>query len=129
MNCFGGVTIFGSLDEMIRRPVRSKSALNRYARPLTFEPLEDRRLLAVTGDYSANHVVDAADYVLWRKSAGSTGAQPADGNGDLIVNDADRDIWRQNFGQGELPGPFRITTEFIQDGELSAEYSWEPSAN
>jgi hypothetical protein len=51
------------------------------------------------GDYNANGVVDAADYVLWRKSLGSTSPLLADGNGDGQVIDADRLVWRANFGQ------------------------------
>ncbi len=40
------------------------------------------------GDFDSNHVVDAADYVLWRKSNGSA---------------ADYNIWRANFGL-TIPG-------------------------
>lgn len=56
--------------------------------------------LAVTGDYNHNGVVDAADYVLWRASAGATGSgRAADGNSDGVVNQLDYDLWRQHFGQ------------------------------
>ena len=35
----------------------------------------------LAGDYSRNGAVDAADFVLWRKSLGQTGsALPSDGN-------------------------------------------------
>jgi len=40
--------------------------------------------LALTGDYNGNHVVDAADYVVWRNKNG-----PA----------ADYTAWRNNFGK------------------------------
>ena len=50
------------------------------------------------GDYNKNGVVDAADYVLWRK-----GDPAADSNGDLVVDQADYDFWAANFGNGS-PG-------------------------
>jgi T5SS/PEP-CTERM-associated repeat protein len=48
------------------------------------------------GDFNANGVVDAADYVVWRSGLGTTYTQ------------ADYDVWRANFGQtigsgGALP--------------------------
>jgi hypothetical protein len=45
------------------------------------------------GDYNKNGVVDAADYVLWRK-----GDLAADSNGDTLVDQVDYDFWRANFG-------------------------------
>ena len=52
------------------------------------------------GDYNGNHSVDAADYVVWRKTKGAdvppyTGA---DGNGSSKIDDADYDVWRGHFG-------------------------------
>jgi hypothetical protein len=41
----------------------------------------------LTGDYNHNGVVDAADYVVWRKGLGTTYTQP------------DYDVWRAHFGQ------------------------------
>jgi hypothetical protein len=55
---------------------------------------------ALTGDYNGNGVVDAADYVVWRKTFGQTGAGlAADGDGDMQIDDDDFDVWRANFGQ------------------------------
>jgi hypothetical protein len=55
--------------------------------------------LALLGDYNHNGVVDAADYIVWRKSFGSIGSGlAADGNGDNAVNLLDYDIWRVHFG-------------------------------
>ncbi len=42
---------------------------------------------ALAGDYNHNGVVDAADYVVWRKGLGTTYTQ------------ADYDVWRAHFGQ------------------------------
>jgi hypothetical protein len=73
----------------------------------------------VTGDYSKNGVVDAADYAVWRKTEGqfATGLA-ADGNNDGFVDDYDYDLWRQRFGAtsgsgaasqvGEVPEPATI---------------------
>ena len=63
--------------------------------------------LGVTGDYNANGVVDAADYVLWRKTPASFG-----GAGGY-------DTWRSRFGNtsgsgslagaGAVPEPSRMS--------------------
>ena len=47
----------------------------------------------VAGDYNKNGVVDAADYVLWRK-----GDLAADSNNDTLVDQTDYDFWRAKFG-------------------------------
>jgi hypothetical protein len=57
------------------------------------------------GDYNRNGVVDAADYVLWRNTAGQTGTGlAADGNGNGVVDTADYNLWRSNFGRSGLGG-------------------------
>jgi hypothetical protein len=59
------------------------------------------------GDYNQNSVVDAADYVLWRKKLGTTGVAPysgTDGSGNGNVGSEDYDVWRAHFGQS-LPPP------------------------
>ncbi len=53
----------------------------------------------VPGDYNSNGVVDAADYVLWRK-----GDLAADGTGpggvpDGVVDELDYNFWRVRFGE------------------------------
>ena len=56
--------------------------------------------VGLTGDYNGDGSVDAADYVVWRKSMGATGAGlPADGNGDQVVDHDDYTMWRSNFGK------------------------------
>jgi hypothetical protein len=52
----------------------------------------------LAGDYNHDDRVDAADYVLWRKTVGSTSTFAADGTGDKVVDLADYDVWRRNFG-------------------------------
>jgi T5SS/PEP-CTERM-associated repeat protein len=58
-----------------------------------------------TGDYNGDGFVDAADYVVWRKTFNQTGpGLAADGNGDRVVNDADYDFWQSRFGSVVGPG-------------------------
>jgi hypothetical protein len=53
----------------------------------------------VTGDYNANGVVDAADYVVWRKTFGQTAAGlPADGDNSGTIDSGDFDVWKTHFG-------------------------------
>jgi hypothetical protein len=54
---------------------------------------------ALTGDYNANGKVDAADYVVWRKYAGTTHVLPNDPTGGTI-GVAQYNTWRANFGTG-----------------------------
>src|SRR4029079_10226384 len=54
-----------------------------------------------TGDFNQNLVVDAGDYVLWRKTAGATGVvaySGADGNGDTVIDQADYAVWQSHLG-------------------------------
>jgi hypothetical protein len=52
------------------------------------------------GDYNVDGHVDTADYIVWRKLLGFSGANlPADGNGDGEVDDGDYNLWRAGFGQ------------------------------
>jgi CSLREA domain-containing protein len=68
------------------------------------------------GDYNFNGVVDAADVIVWRKTAFGTNDQRADGNGDGFVNQDDWHVWRANFGRT------------AESGEQGAE-SVEPAAS
>lgn len=61
---------------------------------------------ALPGDYNRNGVVDAADYVIWRKAFGQTVpiGSSADGNADGQITSADYDVWKAHFGRTNLPG-------------------------
>ena len=62
-------------------------------------------LFQVPGDYNDNGVVDGADYVLWRKTKGTTGeGLAADSNGDNVIDDLDYDEWRETFGNDRHDG-------------------------
>jgi hypothetical protein len=49
-------------------------------------------------DYNHNGDIDAADYVVWRDTLGSTTERVADGDGDGTVDEDDYDLWRHHFG-------------------------------
>jgi len=64
----------------------------------------------LAGDYNANGQIDAADYVLWRKTLGSTTDLRADGSGPTpgvpngVVDQADYTFWRSRFGNSSGAG-------------------------
>ncbi len=52
-------------------------------------------------DFNSDTVVDASDYVMWRKNSGiASGAifGQGDANGDKAVDDTDYGIWRSQYG-------------------------------
>ena len=51
------------------------------------------------GDYNVDGVVDAADYVVWRKNVGAATLNNRDPNGMGAVGQADYDFWRMHFGE------------------------------
>ncbi|MEX2308097.1 MAG: hypothetical protein WD738_10920 [Pirellulales bacterium] len=53
---------------------------------------------ALPGDYNADGAVDAADYVVWRKSVGAATLNNRDPNGMGPVGEADYNFWRARFG-------------------------------
>ena len=66
----------------------------------------DGRIYLVTnsvpllGDYNRDHVVDAADYTVWRDMKGEEGHHlAADGNGNGRVDEADYEIWKDHYGE------------------------------
>jgi hypothetical protein len=82
--------------------------------------IENLRLLGtlpgLPGDYNGNGVVDAADYVVWRKNLGGNASVFAAGSRDPAntgpVSQADYNAWRANFGKttgfggaGTVPEP------------------------
>jgi hypothetical protein len=51
-----------------------------------------------TGDYNGDGVVDAADYLVWRSTIGSTTDLRADGNGNGVIDSADYAVRTSLFG-------------------------------
>jgi hypothetical protein len=59
-----------------------------------------------TGDYNGNHVVDAADYAVWRDTLGQTvvpNGSGADGDKSGVIDPGDYNFWKLKFGT-ILPG-------------------------
>jgi hypothetical protein len=55
---------------------------------------------AALGDFNGDGTVDAADYSVWRKTLGQSGALlAADGNGNGQVDAGDHGVWAAHFGQ------------------------------
>jgi mannan endo-1,4-beta-mannosidase len=54
----------------------------------------------ITGDFNRDGSVDAADYVVWRKTMGQAGMSlPADGDFNSRIDGADYALWRYQFGR------------------------------
>jgi hypothetical protein len=68
------------------------------------------------GDFNDDGIVNAADYIVWRKTLNTTvpPTTGADGNGDGIVDQADYHVWRANFGR-TAPGSERGSSSSIAD--------------
>jgi len=68
----------------------------------------------LTGDYNNDGVVNAADYVVWRKSNGQNVTLPNDSTPGT-VSAADYTVWRANFGQtAAASGPSTLLTGFVR---------------
>jgi hypothetical protein len=56
------------------------------------------------GDYNRDAVVDAADYVVWRRAMDGELNLAADGSGNGIIDAADYQVWSANFGATAATG-------------------------
>ncbi len=57
------------------------------------------------GDYNQDHSVDAADYIVWRRTLGRVGAGlAADGDWSGVVDAGDYGVWRANIGHTTIGG-------------------------
>jgi hypothetical protein len=86
-------------------PAAAKDLAFRYTSP-TGELVRGVVEYVKAGDYNASGIVDAADYVVWRKMLGQNVAygSGADGDGNGLVDPADYGVWRGNFGNGTTVG-------------------------
>lgn len=75
----------------------------------------------LAGDYNDDGVVDAADYLVWRNSVGSSGSGlPADGNGDTQITGADYTIWKDNYGMSsQAAGGLVLATAVPEPASLA----------
>jgi hypothetical protein len=60
----------------------------------------------LAGDYNGDSSVDAADYIIWRRTLGNR-VEPysgGDGSGNGVVSDYDHVVWRAGFGSSAAAG-------------------------
>jgi hypothetical protein len=61
--------------------------------------------ITTTGDYNHNNVVDAGDYVIWRRTLNqpaSPAGSGADGNSNGTIDQGDYTFWRERFGNAPV---------------------------
>ena len=89
----GSIVMFAFPFEAMTSADRRQTAMGRI--------LDFFGVAAPNADFNVDAIVNAGDYVMWRKNNGlSSGATQAQGdaNGDGAVNAADYNIWREQFG-------------------------------
>jgi hypothetical protein len=79
-----------------------------------------------TGDYNDDGIVDAADYVVWRKFNNTSTTLPNDPSAGS-VNDGDYDNWHENFGQAGGAGGATAVPE--PEGPSLASSRCSPSSH
>ena len=73
------------------------------------------------GDYNGDGNVDAADYVVWRKSLGQIGiGMAADGSGNGSIGPEDYDVWASNLGNSALLGGAAIAVPTVPEPATAA---------
>jgi hypothetical protein len=99
MGADGWIRLFEFLDDGTTVRVRTYSTLHNLERtdPAFSFTFQLSPLPPIAGDYNANGVVDAADYIVWRKALAAGYNINADGNDDGVVNQTDYTYWRQRF--------------------------------
>jgi hypothetical protein len=58
----------------------------------------------LAGDYNGDGVVNAGDYVTWRRALATGGTLLNETASPGVVDQADYDAWRANFGATNIPG-------------------------
>ena len=97
-NTFQIITATGGISGRFTSAVLP--ALSGLVWQLDYRPNAISLIVALPGDYNHNGTVDAADYVVWRKTLDQTGfGLAADGNGNDLIDQGDFVVWRDHFGQ------------------------------
>jgi hypothetical protein len=74
----------------------------------------ERQPNPLPGDYNFSGLVDAADFVVWRRNVGSTTNLQADGDDDGDVDQVDYNVWRENFGNNYEAEPASASVAFVE---------------
>lgn len=93
--------VSGSTGNIFTSVPVSNNALGNEALASAITTVVRTNAVAMSADYNQNGIVDAPDYVLWKKTNLSPAVPPgsgADGNRDGTVNLADYTLWQSRFG-------------------------------
>jgi len=85
---------------------------------------------SIVGDYNQNTIVDAADYILWRKTLNQPVApySGSDGNGNATIDQDDYGVWRAHFGHAApASGIGAQGTQWNIEGAMAESISFRPS--
>jgi hypothetical protein len=69
----------------------------------------------IAGDYNGNGVVDAADYVVWRKNNSTNNTLPNDNGLGTPIGQSHYNLWRAHFGQPPGSGAGAITSAAVPE--------------
>jgi hypothetical protein len=72
----------------------------------------------VLGDYNNDHVVDAADYVVWRKNLGQNVVLPNDSTSGTVGAE-DYGVWRSHFGMTSGSGAGNLGSVAVPEPNVS----------
>jgi hypothetical protein len=106
---YGGTAEFGFIglqsDVPIKRAQFRRAFQNQTAFGYHIDDLVFLQFPPQPGDYNGNHIVDAADYTVWRNNLGSADetALRGGGNGMNGVDYGDYELWKLNYGLTNVP--------------------------
>ena len=90
--------------------------LEEGAGPANWTLIQSTNPAPPVGDFNANGVVDAADYVLWRNNLNTNNALPNDNGLGTPIGPAHYDLWRSSFGNTAIGLPAAVT-ELVTDAQ------------
>ena len=73
---------------------------------------------ALKGDYNGNHVIDAADYIVWRRSVGTTGGTLPNDPTPGTIDSTDYDYWKSHFGATSGAGSASVAGAAPEPGSV-----------
>jgi hypothetical protein len=110
----GGVPMFDQRGSGFSRVLGSQLDIGAIEMPAPTGP-------ELPGDYNRDGSVDAADYVMWRKTLSMTVPQyeGADGDGDTTIGNGDYSVWAESFGESTSgSGGGGISESLVETGDV-----------